>query len=244
MCRNCSNKSATAPPHPPPSKRSGTRSGCEPVKSAAILDFSQELFPQLCSYGCKRRDGRRDKRHWLQSGLVSSHLWACRCWFTGSDHTELTGGNWTSSLLLSLILLSFLRLPCRSNALGHTSISSLWNAPHNDSVLMRDKRVDVLRAKKVFGISLQIVCSAPLYYLVFSGLLSNHAKTQWAKIPNTALRNVFAVRTVRRLLINALTSELSLVKLRQWGENIKNRSLEVPNMKCELSKPLPSVGKK
>lgn len=140
MCRNCSNKSHLQRRFSP-SKLSGTRSGCEPVKSAAILHFSQELFPQLCSYGCRRRDGRRDKRRWLQSGLVSSHLWACRCWFTGSDHTEPTGGNWTSSLLLSLILLYFLRLPCRSNAPGHRSISRLWNARYIDSVLMRDKRV-------------------------------------------------------------------------------------------------------
>lgn len=103
----------------------------------------------------------------------------------------------------------------------------------------------VHRKVDVFGISLQLACSPLLYYFVLSGLLNNHAKTQWAKIPNIVLCNVvFAVCTARRLLINLLTSELSLVKLRQWGESGKNRRFELPNMKRELDKPPPSIKRK
>lgn len=140
MCRHCSNKTDHLQQQLPlKAERSlqwmwACKASCD--------DFCQikkkRTFPSNCWRRC---DGRRDKQRWLWIGLVSSHLWACRCWFTASDHTELTGGNRPSLLLLSLILLSFLCLPYRSNASGHTSIPSLCNTRYIDSVIMRDKRV-------------------------------------------------------------------------------------------------------
>lgn len=122
MCWNCSN---TTEHHlqqwfPVKTGSSLQSSGwCEPANPADTLcvlfgcknklDLVSKHFSgqveQCCSSSCRRCDGRRDKQPWLWISLVSSPLWACRCWFTGSDHTEVTERNRLSSLLFSLILL-------------------------------------------------------------------------------------------------------------------------------------------
>lgn len=244
MCWNCSHTTEHHLLHQFPLKaeHSLQRPGwCEPVNPAETLcvifgqkkiNFSLARLSKCCSSYCRRCDGRRDKQLWLWISLVSSHPWACRCWFTGSDHTEVTERNRLPSLLFTLILLHFSILcsPCWSNAWGHMNISSLCkhtSSRYANSIIMRDNKslewlcVFVHRNKDVFGLPLWLVCSPVLYYSVSSGLLNlnNHAKTQWAKIPNKVLCNiVLAVCTARRLLINWLTPELSLVRLSQGWE--------------------------
>lgn len=87
------------------------------------LGFSTFLWPARSSY-CRQCECGCDEQPRLWISLVSSCLWASRCWFTASDHTEVTERITPSSCLLALILdaLYFLCSPSWSNAREHASI--------------------------------------------------------------------------------------------------------------------------
>lgn len=119
-----------------PSEPSTACSRCESLKtccfpSCGFFDQKREFFPQLCS----ELNGRCDKQHWLWISIVSSHLWACGCCFTGSHHTELTRGKtdrlslcycWFYFLALLALLIKCLRTHKYIQALHtytHTSLT-------------------------------------------------------------------------------------------------------------------------
>lgn len=147
---------------------------------------------------------------WLWINLVSCHLRACRCWFTGSDHTEVIRRKRSSSCLFDFTLFLFSLLALLIKCSSIPSLCKHTSSRYVSSIIMRVKD-DVLCGCMCLHIHRKA-------HSAWSGLLNlnNRAKTktQWVKNPNIDLYNI--VCTARRLPINLLTSELSLVRL-SWG---------------------------
>lgn len=147
-----------------------------------------------------------------QINFVRSAVWACRCWFARSNHTEVMQRN-NVRLLFSLIWLD--------RVLKSTLVSSLWRRFLTNFIKLGDD--ESLRSCFVLTRAQNkwiLLHSWSVKSFSFP-ILNSYAKTQLRSQTSSYVILFLFVFTAKRLLINLLTCGLTL--LRSRGEGIKNR---------------------